>query len=213
MERIGIWCIRILFPDIAKNKFPYKNGSFACSEELFWKASLWMVMRYFNFFCIWSNGPSSNSLNKTSPAVNSLICLSGTTIPVEKGAEAEFYGADLLLSKSQVLHGCHFCVAGTLWISRDPRLSFTEDMWFPRVAQWCWMAECGIFDTGRVGNTSLLFPCQSYSDCHLHYPIPIFLKGCPKQKSVVENSCDVMVVACGVFSAHQLCSNVKDHLW
>lgn len=138
-------------------------------------------------------------LKKPSPAVNSSICLSGTTIPVEKGIEAEFYGADLLLSGSRVLQCCHFCVAGTWWIYHDLCLRFTEDLWFPRVAQWCGMAKCGIFDKGRVGNISLLFPCQSYSDCHFHYPIPMFLKGCPKQKSVVENSCDVMVVAHGIF--------------
>lgn len=75
------------------------------------------------------------------------------------------------------------------------------------------MAKCGIFDEGGVGNTPLLFPHQSYSDCCLHYPIAILLKGCPKQNSVVESSCDVMVVTCGCFSVYQLCSSVKGHLW
>lgn len=156
-------------------------------------------MCYFNFFCIWSNDPSSNSLKKTSPAVNSSICFPGTTIPVEKGTETEFYGADLLLSKSQVLQCCNFCVTGMWWIYRDLCLSFTEDIWFPGAAQWCGMAKCRVFDKGKVGNTSLLFPCQSYSDCCLHYPISVLLKGCPKQKSVVESSCGVMIVVCEFF--------------
>lgn len=50
-------------------------------------------------------------------------------------------------------------------------------------------------------------------DCCLHYPIAILLKGCPKQNSVVESSCDVMIVTCGCFSVYQLCSSVKGYLW
>lgn len=97
-------------------------------------------------------------------------------------------------------------------IYHDLCLSFTEDISLLGIAQSCGMAKYGIFDKGRVGNTSLLFLCQSYSNCCIHYPIPILLKGCPKQKSVMENSCSVKIVLCGFFSLHQLCSNVKDHL-
>lgn len=207
MVRIGILCRRILlFPEIAMKKFLYKNGSFACSDAIFWKESLRIVMCYFSFFCIWNNELSSNSLKKISPAVNSSICLSGT-IPLEKGQRLNFMEQTCCCKRVKLCSAVIFvwqvcdksimiCVSHSLKTFDFQRLP--NDVGFLIKAGWI----------------MLLFPCQSCSDCHLHHPIPILSNGCPKQESVAGNCCDVMMIAaCGVFFLFtSYVHPVKDHL-
>lgn len=161
MERIAILCRRIfLFPEIPVNKLLYKNGSFTCSEAIFWEVSLWMVMPYFNFFCIWNSEPSFNSLKKIHQLWTVWFVLPGATIPVEMGTEAEFYGIDSLLSKSRVLQCCNFCVAGKWCIYHDLSHSL-KSCNFQELPSGVGWQNVGFLDKGRVGNTSLLFPCKS----------------------------------------------------
>lgn len=122
--------------------------------------------------------------------VNSLVCLSGSTIPIGMGAEAEFPCGGLAVVRGTV---CGKSWSGIIcvWQVHDESVIicasswFIEDIWFPRAAQWCGPAQWGIFDRGRVANTSLLLPHWSYSDWHPHCLVLLFLKGCPKQQSVM----------------------------
>lgn len=136
---MGILHIRIcFFPEITRIEFPYEHGSFACSESTFLNdLSGYILFRFLLHSKQVANKVGAVLQNTTRPFVlNSLVYLSGTTIPMEMGAEAEFL-CDRLAA-----------VRGTV-----------------------------------CGNISLLLPHQSYSHCHLHYPVLLFLKGWPKQKS------------------------------